>query len=83
MSRRSDSTAPGWISLARSSLTKGCISEPRLARTRVESVNADGALDHRAELDRRYIGPDHVTDPAFDRDERVVITLRPVRVVTA
>ncbi len=52
-------------------------------RCDVESIRAEGALEHRAELDRRYVGPDHVTDPTSDRGERVIVTLRPVRTVTA
>jgi hypothetical protein len=51
-------------------------------RCDLDSITAHGALDHRAELDRRYLGPDHYSDPADDRGERIIITLEPVRVVT-
>lgn len=52
-------------------------------RCDLDSITADGALDHRAELDRRYLGPHHYSDPTDDRGERVIITLRPIRIVTA
>ena len=52
-------------------------------RCDVTRVSADGALEHRALLDAEYLGPDHVSDPANDRDERVVVDLRPVRVNTS
>ena len=49
-------------------------------RCDVTGFRSDGALEHRAELDRRYLGPDHWTDPAADRDQRIIIDLVPVRV---
>jgi PPOX class probable F420-dependent enzyme len=47
----------------------------------VVDITEDGALDHRAALDRRYLGPDHWSDPAADAGARVVVTVRPVKVV--
>ena len=49
-------------------------------RCDVTGIRSDGALEHRAELDRRYLGPDHWTDPAADRGERVIVDLLPVHV---
>lgn len=49
-------------------------------RCDVIEVRSNGALEHRAELDRRYLGADHWTDPAADRGERVIVNLRPVRI---
>lgn len=48
----------------------------------VESITERGALEHRAALDRRYLGPDHWSDPAADAGARVIVTIRPVKVVT-
>lgn len=44
------------------------------------SVTEHGALEHRAALDRRYLGSDHWSDPADDAHARVVISVRPVSV---
>lgn len=44
-------------------------------RCDVTGFRTDGALEHRASLDRRYLGADHWTDPATDRGERVVVDL--------
>ena len=49
-------------------------------RCDVIGVHSDGALEHRAELDRRYLGPDHWTDPSKDGGERVIVDLLPVRI---
>ncbi|MEP1123640.1 MAG: TIGR03618 family F420-dependent PPOX class oxidoreductase [Ilumatobacter sp.] len=49
-------------------------------RCDVTGFRSDGALEHRAELDRKYLGPDHWTDPATDRGERLIVDLLPVRV---
>ncbi len=49
-------------------------------RCDVTRISSDGALEHRSELDRQYLGPDHWTDPATDRSERVVVDIVPVRV---
>lgn len=47
-------------------------------RCDVTEFRTHGALAHRAELDRQYLGPDHWTDPAGDRTDRVVVDLVPV-----
>jgi hypothetical protein len=47
----------------------------------VVSIEEDGALEHRAQLDVRYLGPDHVTDPANDQGNRVIVSIKPVKVV--
>lgn len=52
-------------------------------RCDLASIAGHGALEHRAELDHRYLGPDHSSDPADDYGERIIITLRPIRIVTA
>ena len=49
-------------------------------RCDVVGIRSDGALDHRAELDRRYLGPDHWTDPSTDGGQRVIVDLSPVRI---
>ncbi len=49
-------------------------------RCDVTSVSEHGALAHRARIDRRYLGPDHRTDPAGDAGARVIVRLTPVRV---
>lgn len=49
-------------------------------RCDVVAMRTEGALEHRAELDRQYLGPDHWTDPVGDRDDRLIIDLEPVRV---
>ncbi len=49
-------------------------------RCDVTGMRSDGALDHRAELDRQYLGPDHWTDPAADHGGRVIVDLALVRV---
>lgn len=49
-------------------------------RSDVTTITSVGALEHRAELDRQYLGPDHRTDPAHDRGDRVIVDLAPVRV---
>ncbi len=49
-------------------------------RCDVTSVSEDGALEHRARLDERYLGPSHHTDPSRDVGARVIVRLRPVRV---
>lgn len=49
-------------------------------RCDVESIVSDGALEHRASLDRRYLGPDHHTDPASDRGKRLIVEVVPIRV---
>lgn len=50
-------------------------------RADVLSVVEHGAIEHRADLDARYLGPDHWSDPSNDRGARVVISMKPVRVV--
>jgi PPOX class probable F420-dependent enzyme len=47
----------------------------------VVSIEEEGALEHRAQLDLRYLGPDHVTDPANDHGSRVIVSIKPVKVV--
>jgi PPOX class probable F420-dependent enzyme len=47
----------------------------------VVSITAEGALEHRALLDARYLGPTHTTDPTNDKGERVIISIKPVKVV--
>jgi len=49
-------------------------------RCDVTGFRADGALEHRAALDRRYLGPDHWTDPATDRGDRVIVDLLTARI---
>ena len=49
-------------------------------RCDVTSTVTHGALEHRAELDRRYLGPDHHSHPANDRGERLIVEVEPVRV---
>ena len=49
-------------------------------RCDVIGVRLDGALAHRAELDRQYLGDDHWSDPADDRGERAIVDLAPVRI---
>jgi PPOX class probable F420-dependent enzyme len=47
----------------------------------VVSIEEEGALEHRAQLDVRYLGPDHRTDPASDQGNRVIVSIKPVKVV--
>jgi PPOX class probable F420-dependent enzyme len=47
----------------------------------VDSIQEDGALAHRAHLDALYLGPDHRTDPANDRNARVIVSIKPTKVV--
>lgn len=49
-------------------------------RCDVVGFRSEGALEHRAELDRQYLGADHWTDPAGDRGERIIVDLTPVAV---
>lgn len=49
-------------------------------RCDVTGLRSDGALQHRAELDRQHLGPDHPTNPGADGGERVIIDLTPVRI---
>lgn len=49
-------------------------------RANVVEITEEGALDHRAALDRAYLGPDHVTDPTLDRAQRVIVRLAACRV---
>jgi len=46
----------------------------------VVSIAEAGALEHRAALDCRYLGPDHRSDPTVDKGARVIITIAPVQV---
>jgi PPOX class probable F420-dependent enzyme len=48
----------------------------------VESILEEGALEHRGHLDRRYLGPNHRTDPAQDKNARVIVSIKPTKVVT-
>jgi PPOX class probable F420-dependent enzyme len=47
----------------------------------VDSISEEGALAHRALLDRRYLGEDHFSDPAMDKGLRVIISIHPIKVV--
>jgi PPOX class probable F420-dependent enzyme len=47
----------------------------------VVSVEEDGALEHRAHLDALYLGPDHRTDPSNDQSTRVIVSIKPEKVV--
>lgn len=47
----------------------------------VTSISENGALEHRAMIDRMYLGPDHFTDPASDKGTRVIVEIDPVKVV--
>jgi PPOX class probable F420-dependent enzyme len=47
----------------------------------VASISGDGAVEHRALLDQRYLGVDHFTDPANDKGQRVIVTINPTKVV--
>jgi PPOX class probable F420-dependent enzyme len=47
----------------------------------VVSVEEDGALEHRAHLDVRYIGADHTTDPSNDQGARVIVSIKPAKVI--
>jgi PPOX class probable F420-dependent enzyme len=47
----------------------------------VDSIVEDGALEHRAHLDLLYLGPDHRTDPAHDKNARVIVSIKPTKVV--
>jgi PPOX class probable F420-dependent enzyme len=49
-------------------------------RCDVVDIRSEGALAHRAELDRQYLGPDHWTDPVDDDDDRLIVELVAVRV---
>ncbi len=44
-------------------------------------VTETGAIEHRSELDRRYLGSDHYTDPASDKDIRLIVTIRPTKII--
>ncbi len=46
-------------------------------RCDVTSIGEAGALEHRAQLDRSYLGPRHHTDPALDEAPRVIVRLEP------
>jgi len=50
-------------------------------RADVQSVVEEGAVEHRARLDVRYLGRDHWTDPSKDQAARVVVSMKPVKVV--
>jgi PPOX class probable F420-dependent enzyme len=47
----------------------------------VVSIDEEGALEHRAHLDVRYLGPDHKTDPANDHGHRIIVSIKPMKVV--
>jgi PPOX class probable F420-dependent enzyme len=47
----------------------------------VTSVEEDGALEHRAHLDALYLGPEHMTDPSKDQGARVIVSIKPMKVV--
>jgi PPOX class probable F420-dependent enzyme len=47
----------------------------------VVAIEEDGALEHRVHLDARYLGPDHRTDLSNDQGARVIVSIRPVKVV--
>jgi PPOX class probable F420-dependent enzyme len=47
----------------------------------VESIIEGGALEHRASLDALYLGPDHRTDPTVDKNVRVIVSIKPRKVV--
>ncbi len=44
------------------------------------SITEVGALEHRARLDRAYLGEHHHTDPGTDGSARVIVELTPVAV---
>jgi PPOX class probable F420-dependent enzyme len=46
-------------------------------RCDVVSISQDGALEHRAKLDRAYLGDHHRTDPSNDVSARVIVELAP------
>jgi hypothetical protein len=49
-------------------------------RCNVTSITEVGALEHRARLDRTYLGEHHHTDPTNDGSARVIVELTPIAV---
>jgi PPOX class probable F420-dependent enzyme len=47
----------------------------------VTTVTEEGALVHRAHLDRKYLGEDHHTDQTLDKGARVIISITPMKVI--